>query len=74
MITQLVRNAITLSELNEAKTQMDAKLREAIHATLSEFENKTNVAVASVDVKIDIVKIGVNFNLVEVSTKLDLNL
>ena len=71
MDTQLVRNTISLSDLNDAKTRMDDKLKESINNIIYEFENNTKVAVSSVTVDPDKVD---SLNRIEVTTKLDIPL
>ena len=71
MDTQLVRNTISLSDLNDAKTRMDDKLKESINNIIYEFENNTKVAVSSVTVDPDKVD---SLNMIEVTTKLNIPL
>lgn len=71
MQTQLVRNTISLSTLNDFKENLDDTLKEAIQKTVDEFENKTNVAVACITVKITPTEYQ---NIIEVTSNLHLPL
>ena len=48
MKTQLVRNALTLSELERLKVKLDGDIEETLSKLISDFENTTKVAVKKV--------------------------
>ena len=50
MKTQLVRNVLTLDDLEKAKSKMDYEIEEVIRKNVSNFENQTQVAVKSINI------------------------